>query len=221
MSDRWGRVKTMVVALLIYSGFTGLSGLARNGYDFMIYRFLVGLGRRRDVWSGHHACGGERPCPRPAAGPGLASDALGMRKHHRLAVEHEDPAGPGRLHVRGMSGWRIMFFVGILPSLLVVPIVLVLREPERWKEAKRRAAASTDKSTTLWFDPGHDPSSRLATEPARRRVPGTGRHGRALGHRLLLAGTDLHGAQGPAAAHRRYRAWLWHGPAGRRDRSWE
>ncbi|MGC9329614.1 MAG: MFS transporter, partial [Candidatus Hinthialibacter sp.] len=44
MSDRWGRVKTMVVTLLVYSGFTGLSGISHNVYDFMVYRFLVGLG---------------------------------------------------------------------------------------------------------------------------------------------------------------------------------
>jgi MFS family permease len=44
MSDRWGRVKTMVVTLLIYSGFTGLSGMAHSGYEFLMYRFLVGLG---------------------------------------------------------------------------------------------------------------------------------------------------------------------------------
>ncbi|MBM3891396.1 MAG: MFS transporter, partial [Verrucomicrobia bacterium] len=46
----------------------------------------------------------------------------------------------------GMAGWRIIFFVGILPAILVVPIILVLREPERWKEARRKADASADKS---------------------------------------------------------------------------
>src|SRR4029079_18806064 len=44
MSDRLGRVKTMMVTLVIYSGFTGLSGLAQSWVDFTIYRFLVGLG---------------------------------------------------------------------------------------------------------------------------------------------------------------------------------
>ncbi len=44
MSDRLGRVRTMVVTLLIYSGFTGLSGLAQSWVDFTLYRFLVGLG---------------------------------------------------------------------------------------------------------------------------------------------------------------------------------
>ncbi len=31
MSDKWGRVKTMVATLLVYSGFTGLCGLAQAG----------------------------------------------------------------------------------------------------------------------------------------------------------------------------------------------
>src|SRR5687768_3083343 len=43
MSDKIGRVKTMVATLLVYSGFTGLSGLATSWFDFTIYRFLVGL----------------------------------------------------------------------------------------------------------------------------------------------------------------------------------
>src|SRR5687768_17045986 len=44
LSDRWGRVKTMMATLLVYSGFTGLSGLSQNWVDFIGYRFLVGLG---------------------------------------------------------------------------------------------------------------------------------------------------------------------------------
>ena len=44
MSDRLGRVKTMVATLIVYSGFTGLSGFAHSWVDFTIYRFLVGLG---------------------------------------------------------------------------------------------------------------------------------------------------------------------------------
>jgi MFS family permease len=40
-----------------------------------------------------------------------------------------------------LAGWRVLFFVGIIPSLLVVPIVFVLREPEKWRQAKAEAAA--------------------------------------------------------------------------------
>ena len=44
MSDRLGRVKTMVATLLVYSGFTGLCGTAQSVPAFLTYRFLVGLG---------------------------------------------------------------------------------------------------------------------------------------------------------------------------------
>ncbi|NPU98425.1 MAG: MFS transporter, partial [Candidatus Omnitrophica bacterium] len=44
MSDKFGRVKTMIATLLVYSGFTGLSGYSHSWQEFMIYRFLVGLG---------------------------------------------------------------------------------------------------------------------------------------------------------------------------------
>ena len=44
MSDRYGRVKTMIATLLAYTIFSGLTGLARTGNEFLLYRFLGGLG---------------------------------------------------------------------------------------------------------------------------------------------------------------------------------
>src|SRR4029079_12343456 len=44
MSDKVGRVKTMVATLIVYSGFTGFGRLAQGWVDFPVYRFLVGLG---------------------------------------------------------------------------------------------------------------------------------------------------------------------------------
>jgi hypothetical protein len=43
--------------------------------------------------------------------------------------------------VGGFAGWRVLFFVGILPALMVVPIVFALKEPESWLKAKADAAA--------------------------------------------------------------------------------
>src|SRR5918993_3024518 len=39
MSDKMGRVKTMVATLIVYSGFTGLSGTANSITAFLTYRF--------------------------------------------------------------------------------------------------------------------------------------------------------------------------------------
>ncbi|HRZ93490.1 MAG TPA: MFS transporter, partial [Candidatus Paceibacterota bacterium] len=44
------------------------------------------------------------------------------------------------------SGWRLLFFVGIIPSLLVIPILFILREPEAWKQAKAAAATGSQRN---------------------------------------------------------------------------
>src|SRR5262249_22165541 len=44
MSDRLGRKKTMILSLLVYSGFTGLSGISHSPHEFLGYRFLTGMG---------------------------------------------------------------------------------------------------------------------------------------------------------------------------------
>lgn len=145
MSDRWGRVKTMVVALLVYSGFTGLSGFSRNEYDFMIYRFLVGLGVGGMFGAATTLVAESVPARVRPLALGLLQtlSSFGNIFGSLLSTRIQ----PGRADCMfGMAGWRIMFFVGILPAILVVPIVLVLREPERWKEAKRQAAEAKDGS---------------------------------------------------------------------------
>ena len=44
LGDRAGRVRTMTLTILVYSLFTGLSGLARSWPEFAAYRFLCGMG---------------------------------------------------------------------------------------------------------------------------------------------------------------------------------
>lgn len=141
MSDRWGRVKTMVVTLLVYSGFTGLSGIARTPLEFMGYRFLVGLGVGGMFGAATTLVAESVPSHVRAIALGSlqALSAGGNIIGSLLSTVIQ----PGQAEfLFGQSGWRILFFVGILPAILVVPIVFVLREPERWKEAKRKARES-------------------------------------------------------------------------------
>ena len=44
MGDRIGRAKTMIVTILMYSVFTGLSAASSGFWDFSLYRFLTGMG---------------------------------------------------------------------------------------------------------------------------------------------------------------------------------
>src|SRR5437762_9991928 len=42
--DRWGRTRTMMITILIYALFTGLSALSQQWWDFALYRVLSGIG---------------------------------------------------------------------------------------------------------------------------------------------------------------------------------
>jgi MFS family permease len=138
MGDRVGRAKTMVVTILLYSAFTGLSALSTGFWDFCIYRFLTGLG-----------VGGEF-----AVGVALVAEVMPDRaRPYCLSVLQALSAvgnvsaaligmTMGTLAERGLvsSIWRPMFVVGALPALLALVIRARLREPERWQQASHEGS---------------------------------------------------------------------------------
>jgi MFS family permease len=139
MSDRLGRVKTMIATLMVYSGFTGLSGVAQSWGEFTAYRFLVGLGVGGMFGAATTLVAESVPGRFRALALGSlqALSATGNILGSLISLV----IPPGAANFLGdYSGWRILFFVGILPSVLVVPIVLVLKEPEPWKQARAEAA---------------------------------------------------------------------------------
>ena len=135
LGDRIGRAKTMLLTILVYSGFTGLSAISIGVWDFACYRFLTGLG-----------VGGEF-----AVGVALVAEvmpdrsrpfALGMLQ--ALSAVGNIAAGFVSIAI-GLAGqskivdptrsWRLMFLIGIIPAMLAIPIFRKLKEPERWKMA--------------------------------------------------------------------------------------
>ncbi len=140
MSDKIGRVKTMVATLLVYSGFTGLSGLANSWVDFTIYRFLAGVGIGGMFGAATTLVAESVPAGFRAMALGSlqALSALGNIIGSLLSLQI--PPGSQNF-INDYSGWRVLFFVGIVPALLVVPIIFVLKEPESWVKAKAAAAA--------------------------------------------------------------------------------
>ncbi len=138
MSDKWGRVKTMVATLLAYTVFSGLTGLAHTIDAFLFYRFLGGLGiggmfGAATTLLAESVPGRIRPL---ALGAMQALSALGNIGGSLLSSWIH----PGQADFyHGYSGWRCIFFVGALPAVLAVFFPLLLREPEVWLEAKRHA----------------------------------------------------------------------------------
>ncbi len=135
LGDRWGRAKTMMITILLYSAFTGLSALSTGFWDFAFYRFLTGLG-----------VGGEF-----AVGVALVAEVMPARARPRClsvlqalsALGNMSAAfinlGLGVAEEHGLvsSPWRIMFLIGAVPALLAVVIRRRLKEPEQWQQARR------------------------------------------------------------------------------------
>jgi len=140
MSDRYGRVKAMVATLLAYTVFSGLSGLARNGLEFLIYRFLCGMGVG-GMFGAATTLLAESVPPRfrtMALGVMQALSACGNMLASGLSI----PIIADMENYWGRwSGWQVLFFVSVLPIVLVVPMLAVLKEPEPWKRAKAEAAS--------------------------------------------------------------------------------
>lgn len=154
LSDKWGRVKTMIATLIVYSGFTGLSGFAQGWVDFIVYRFLVGLGvggmfGAATTLVAESVPGGFRAM---ALGSLQALSATGNMMGTLISLRIQ-PGAEG-IDLFGLaslahSGWRVLFFVGILPALLAVPILFFLREPEKWRAAKAAAASGQGRAHAI------------------------------------------------------------------------
>jgi MFS family permease len=140
MSDKIGRVKTMVATLLIYSAFTGFCGIAQTATEFTIYRFLAGLGIGGMFGAATTLVAESVPQHFRAVALGALQALSALGNIIGSLISLQVPPGAANF-VGGYSGWRVLFFVGIVPALLVIPILFILREPPAWLQAKAEAAA--------------------------------------------------------------------------------
>ena len=148
LGDRWGRAKTMMLTILFYSCFTGLSALSTSWVDFTFYRFLTGLG-----------VGGEF-----AAGVTLVAEVMPERARAHALGGLQALSAIGNVIGSAISfvvlplGWRWMFTVGVVPALLVVLVFRKMKEPEAWQRIKDSVTAGGDKKQLgslkdLWSHP--------------------------------------------------------------------
>ncbi len=134
LGDRIGRARTMIMTILCYSLFTGLTAFAVSVYDFILYRFLCGLGVGGQFGLGVSLVAEALPdkARPPALGMLQAFSAFGNIGAALIAMLFEHMAATG---VITGSAWRWIFAIGIVPALLAVIVMLKLEEPQRWKQA--------------------------------------------------------------------------------------
>src|SRR5262249_48832986 len=111
VANRIGRRNTLIVTVLVYSSCSGLSGLAQNLTQLAIARTILGLG-----WGGEWTSGAL-----------LVSET--WRPEHRGKAVAIMQAGftVGQIAAAIVAasllptlGWRVLFFIGVLPALFTL-----------------------------------------------------------------------------------------------------
>lgn len=141
LGDRYGRARTLVLTILLYSCFTGLSALSQNFFQFAVFRFITGLGVGGAFAAGVTLVAEVMPdrSRTYALGSLQAFSAVGNITAALIAWFL------GYLAIRNLLGpyppWRIEFVIGALPAFLAIFIMWRLEEPERWKQMAAERAA--------------------------------------------------------------------------------
>jgi MFS family permease len=139
LGDRAGRVKTLMLTILLYAIFTGLSALSHSTTDFYLYRFLTGLGVGGVFAAAVTLLAETMPDRvRPfALGLFQASSVMGNCAAAFVSIGFGRAVFEGAFQNQEIAGipvtpWRLMFLVGVIPGFLVFLIQARLKEPEKW-----------------------------------------------------------------------------------------
>lgn len=144
LADRYGRVRTLQVAILWFAVFTFLSGLAQNFAQLFAARALMGLGFGGE-WAAGAVLLGEviRPEYRgKALGMMQAGWAVGWGTAALLYAFFFSVLSPE-------IAWRVLFLVGIAPALLVFFVRRFVAEPAVYLETRSKLAAQGERPSAL------------------------------------------------------------------------
>ncbi|MDE2167499.1 MAG: MFS transporter [Alphaproteobacteria bacterium] len=152
VADRVGRSRTMVITVVMYALFTGLSGLAQSWQQLAILQALAGFG-----------IGGEW-----SAGAALLAESW-PEKHRARAMQVMQMAFAFGFFVAALDNlilgpisWRWVLAAGALPAIIALGIRWFVPEPERWLRVRHeRTVEQMNMMTTF---------SRIFAPDLRRRT---------------------------------------------------
>lgn len=125
LADKYGRRPMMIITILMYSVFSGLTYFANSLDQVMALRFLVAMGIGGE-WAVAAALVAE---VFPTKARAYASGIF-----HSTSVIGTWMATLAAIWVG--SEWRFAYLIGVIPALLIVWVRLTVKEPEKWKQAK-------------------------------------------------------------------------------------
>jgi MFS family permease len=146
LADRIGRARSLSISILIYSFATAACGLSTTFTMLIVFRIIVGLGMGGEWTTGAALIAETWPAEH-------RGKALGIMQSTWAIGEIIAAGVVGLLLPR--FGWRAVFFVGVLPALVVFWIQRRVPEPELWtRQAGQRASRDKTKEPSalrlLW-----------------------------------------------------------------------
>lgn len=131
LADRIGRKKALMWTVILFSVCSGFSGLAQNLVQLAIARTLLGLAMGGE-WSTGALLVAET-WPKEHRGKAIGIMQSGWSLGYILA-------SVAAMFILPQFGWRVMFFLGILPALFTVWVRNKVEEPEIWLKAQKEQA---------------------------------------------------------------------------------
>jgi putative MFS transporter len=140
LAERVGRLRVLLFTILLFTATSVACLFAWSGLSMMVFRFLQGIGT-----------GGEVP-----VASAYINEFIGARRRGRFFLLYE-VIFPVGLMFAGMVGyflvplygWRAMFVIGLIPTVLTVPLRWFMPESPRWLASKGRIAEADAVVTDL------------------------------------------------------------------------
>jgi MFS family permease len=130
IADKWGRTKSMIYSILIYSIFTAACGFSQTVLQLAVFRFLLGIGVGGEYTAGAALVTESWPAQHRGKAMGLVQANFGIGYALAALVA---------MIVLPRFGWRAVFFVGVLPALLTYFVRRSVEEPQIWKQNRQQA----------------------------------------------------------------------------------
>src|SRR3954447_6278564 len=131
LAEKYGRLKILFVTIMLFVSMDVACLFAWSGASMIAFRFLQGVGT-----------GGEVP-----VASAYINEFIGAEKRGRFFLLYE-VIFPIGLMFAGMVGfflvpiygWKAMFIVGLVPSVLTIPLRWLMPESPRWLASRGRMA---------------------------------------------------------------------------------
>lgn len=159
LAEKVGRLRVLFFTIMLFVMMDIACLFAWSGLSLLVFRFLQGVGT-----------GGEVP-----VASAYINEFIGAEKRGKFFLLYEVLfpmglmfAGMAAYFLMPIYGWKVMFIVGLVPSLLVIPLRFFLPESPRWLASKGRFTEA-DKVVKI-FEQGALKQGKALPEPVVKDI---------------------------------------------------